>query len=538
MAERTEQITFWLRAKDMTAEAYKSAKEKLENFIHESRGGARLLEHGLKLGGAGIVVALLAEGLNRAAEGMRAYTERVSEATDAEDLHKAKVQGMLDVVSSIDPLVGALDRVVDAYKDLHAEQLKEAGASDKVIDRARSDAGTLKYLHEKLEETTRAYHEQRSALNELAEARAQQRPGMSAEGAAVGNAARAAADRIADLRKELEEYKKHHFNPTELEKGVIAQKDSAIEDTTKAAQIEIENIHDKFRREERDRNAAHNERLESDDAEHEIKLRRLAAEADAEELHGLNESFEAEQVLRDNQYEEEKRRADLKLNDDLNRIRDEAQKRKDAGQPPLNDAAERERAYRQHDQTQKAIDAQKTEADHRATIEHQNQIQDEREERRRAVMSAGLEMLHEEAELGSNQAKKAATILEIHEKFNEKREEFNKLLREGQDLTADERKQIEAARDATVGVEKAAIARAGMPEFGPFSSPFAQSPELKFGQDAGREAFAANARQAEQTARAIWQKQLDAQNASNTHLQHLIEMARQFLKDAMAPAGL
>ncbi|HSZ54628.1 MAG TPA: hypothetical protein VK797_03150 [Tepidisphaeraceae bacterium] len=119
------------------------------------------------------------------------------------------------------------------------------------------------------------------------------------------------------------------------------------------------------------------------------------------------------------------------------------------------------------------------------------------------------------------------------------REEINRLLREGHDISADERAKLEGALKAMDTMEAAEKRQESRGVIGPQTSPFSESPELKFGQDASREAFGAGARQREQNERRLQEKEVDLIIQGNQYLRQLVDFARaEHGKDPMQPAGL
>ena len=505
-----------------------------------ARGIRELIEGGI----GGFALEKIGEGFSKAADAMTKYREALEHTNDASTRAKATgdlVQNLIESIPGVGGFVKGIREAGNAFDDLRAAQLKAAGASEEEVDAARSVEGLLKHEQEESEALTKILERQIRVRRDL----------LAEQDRAIGvsEQKRLLDEEDAKYEEKRNELMREHIklgnipNADRTERRQLRDNEQAQFDLREQHRLRTKNINEHAAAEEHELQNAHNERLEADDAAHDLRMQNLRAQASADHLQAMHKSFEAEQVLRDNQFDEEKRRVELKLNEDLLRIKDAAEKRKEEGKAPLNDDAEKQRAYRHAQEEQDAIAARKREADQRAQNEHQNRVQDEREQRHNSVMEVGISILEKEGELGSRRAKQAAAILEIHEQWNQKREEFNKLLREGQDLTADERKQIEAARDATVGAEQAEVRAAGRPQIGPQTSPFSQSSDLKFGQDASRESFAAGARQREQDERnRPPSAELDAGIETNKWLSQLLQIAKQQLDEAKrnhsAPAHL
>jgi len=522
MGDKTNLVEFKLRAKDETGSAYDSAKERLEEFVHHNAQTTKLLRHTLEGAGVGFIAEKLGESFSKVGEAAEKLAESLSHASD----HTAQMQGLHDVLTSfadslpiIGGLIKGLDDLDDGLNDFLAATYRLHGATEQQWKAMMSDAGLLRFEREENEKLIEAIKARTEATAKL-HGEEERQPGTAAGEAELRAAEEEHRKRNSELvakRQALQSI----VNPTSAERTMISSYADAIAKEDERYALEKKRITEQVSHDEseafKDRNRIRS-REEFDANEKSLDAQ---AQASAQKLRLLHQDSEAETVLRRRAHDAELAHIEQTRRQRLDVLEQEQEDRKRAGHPVdlLESRLDEERIFADAARARRDANAKFAADQAKAAQDEQNRKLDETEQRRGTLARLQIDTLREEAVMGSDAAKQAAERLTLEEKFTGKRQELNRLLREGHDLSQAEKAGIESQLKGLDALQKIETARLAQGAPADANAPFAQSGELKLGESGSRDAFAAATRQREQDERRHQQilvdnavKQTDWQN--------------------------
>lgn len=496
MAEGAKEVSIKLTAKDETAQAFQSVGQRMNSFLNSK--AFEKLAAGAVIGGGAIAEAEL---IGKAADIATIYYTKLAEGlehagTEAQRT-QAKQEALNEALIHGIPILGdmaeRIEHAVDAYRDYRAVLLTEEGASEKEINAMRSRAGNLRYL-------IQTYGDQVAALNALADSRTRLVLAEDREGGATQEAIELHIkenESIAQLQAAQEKYDAYlrlHPNRTPAQQVTADALGQDITNIRQASLSEDQEIRDRFRklRSEQDRDDARQHRdLTFRNAQDTADLE---AQAYAQRLRTSH--MEGEALLFELKHQHEKETQESKRAEDEAIIAAQqaaAKRSKERGDPlELQVGNEESRRIQREAEAKRRQSDDKFIADQAKLAQDvANSKQDEAEDRRHTVASMRLQLLKEEGAMGNDAAKQAAEILGIQEKYNVRRAEANRLLREAKDLTPAQRKELEEQIKANDKLQAAEEARMKMGVPAQPTNPFAQTSELGLGDTGMREAFAA-----------------------------------------------
>jgi hypothetical protein len=514
MAEQAKEVSIKLTARDETAHAFNSFQHRLAEFL-ESGGGEELVKSAV--GGAVVVGAF--EAVAKSAEitsgFLRKYTEEMELAGNEAERDRAIFLAINDTFKENVPVLGhvagAIEEVISAWRDYRAARLVEEGASEAEINRQRSREGMRRYALETYAAQREAYNANADAITALILAQ-DRLNGATAEQIEVDAKANAGMAEVAAARERLERYEREHWNRTPAQNRVVGDMQAEVANRTQASEAEVQEIRDRYRKlrteQDRDENRQHKDETFRSGQE----AADLEAQAQAQRLRREHQNGDADLLLLMRQHQREIEENERAEDQAIAAAQEAAAKRsKERGTNEFAAAGDESRRIQEDAEAKRKAINERFSADAaKLKQDSANSAQDEADQRRHTVASLRLDILKEEAAMGNQAARAASEVLGVQEKYNVKRAELNRLLREAQNLPEEERKKLLALLPVYDAMQKAEVAKMKMGQIGPPTSPFSQQNEMGAGDTGMRETFAAGVRSFEDRQLEMQQKIVDA----------------------------
>ncbi len=520
-----KEISIKLTAKDETASAFASLQHRMKEAFGEGGVGG-LMEMGIKgiasIAAIEAVTKSIEVGTNALKDYDKAVQEMGADADNWRTIAGSAVHAFEEGVPVLGSYAKAVREAADALKDHAAMALQDKGATDAEINAHRSDNNMWEYSIRNLHEAKSARDILIASTEALAVARARER-GATAEALEIQAKEIERGEKLNAIREQAKQYLlnehiidqtgKQIHNPTELQKGIIDNYSKALNEAQEAGDRNVNEVHNRYRKQRGDEDRDLAKQAQAEAFKHNEDLKDIEAQALAQRLRANQQNGEADLVLLRRQHEREIEESKKAENDAtvaaLQAAAKRAKERGDGseiagGNAEANRIQQRAAAERQAMDEKFAADQAKLKQD------TANQSQDEADQRRHTLAGMRLEILKEEASMGNMAAKAAADTLGIQEKYNEKKAEANRLLRESTNLSDADRKAIQEDIAKYDKLQAAALARMKMGRIDIGGNPFAQTGELGMGDTGMREAFAAARQSVDDRQLAMQQKMVDA----------------------------
>lgn len=252
MPDQTKEVEIKLKARDETANAFESAKRRMEDFHKETKhskdgsgdgegegieGLLKHLKHGSRLVKEAADLAgwaLVAEGIGKAAEKIGESFEKVADVmehthgatADHEAIREAIVEPAIKAIPVVGTLTGGVHKLIDGIEAYRAASLRASGATEEMVDAARSNDGLFDHYTEVVKEQAEAIDSLRESEEALQLERAKFAGGSETHNEQAeqdhNNRTRQLMKEMADLREKFGE------EPDDREKQVLADKRQQI----------------------------------------------------------------------------------------------------------------------------------------------------------------------------------------------------------------------------------------------------------------------------------------------------------------------